>query len=60
MLREGRKRQIRRVAGMLGHPVKRLVREKIEFLEVGHLQPGQWRTLSAQEVRMLKDTSRNK
>ena len=36
VLREGRKRQIRRVAGILGHPVKQLVREKIAFLEIGH------------------------
>jgi 23S rRNA pseudouridine2605 synthase len=54
VMREGRKRQIRRVASLLGHPVKRLVRVKIEFLEIGHLRPGQWRTLSPKEVRLLK------
>ena len=54
VLREGRKRQIRRVAGMLGHPVKQLIREKIEFLEIGHLRPGQWRELSPREVQQLK------
>lgn len=55
VLREGRKRQIRRVAGALGHPVKRLVRVKIDFLEIGHLRPGQWRDLSPAEVRLLKE-----
>ncbi len=54
VLREGRKRQIRRVAGILGHPVRRLIREKIEFLEVGHLKPGQWRLLSPKEIQRLK------
>ncbi len=59
VLREGRKRQIRRVAAMLGHPVKRLIREKIEFLELGHLKPGQWRELSAREVQQLKQTTKS-
>lgn len=56
-LLEGRKRQIRRVGRLLGHPVKRLVRTKIEFLEIGHLRPGQWRTLSSNEVQQLKKAS---
>lgn len=56
VLREGRKRQIRRIASQLGHPVKRLVRTKIDFLEIGHLKPGQWRELSPNEVRQLKRT----
>jgi pseudouridine synthase len=55
VMREGRKRQIRRVAETLGHQVKRLVRTKIEFLEIGHLKPGQWRELSPREVKLLKE-----
>ncbi len=55
IMREGRNRQIRRVALLLGHPVKRLIRVKIEFLEIGHLRPGQWRTLTPTEVRRLKE-----
>ncbi len=58
VMREGRKRQIRRVASALGHPVKRLVRTKIEFLEIGHLRPGQWRELSPREVKLLKEGKR--
>ena len=54
VMREGRKRQIRRVAELLGHPAKRLIRTKIAWLEIGHLRPGQWRELSAKEVRRLK------
>lgn len=58
VLREGRKRQIRRVAGILGYPVRRLIRTKIEFLQIGHLKPGQWRMLSPKEVQQLKHTGR--
>ena len=54
ILREGRKRQIRRVAADLGHPVRRLVRERIGPLSLGDLQPGEWRHLTAAEVRELQ------
>ena len=54
ILREGRKRQIRRVAAELGHPVRRLVRERIGPLSLGDLQPGEWRHLTAAEVRELQ------
>ena len=54
ILREGRKRQIRRVAADLGHPVRRLVRERIGPLSLGNLQPGEWRHLTAAEVRELQ------
>lgn len=53
ILREGRKRQIRRIAADLGYPVKRLVREQIGPLALGDLQPGHWRYLSEQEVSRL-------
>jgi len=53
VLREGRKRQIRRVAAMLGHPVRRLVRVRIGSLLIGNLKPGQWRKLTEAEVKAL-------
>lgn len=53
-LREGRKRQIRRIASQLGHPVKRLIRTNIETLEIGRMRPGDWRDLTPREVRQLK------
>lgn len=56
VLREGRKRQIRRVTSQLGHPAKRLIRTRIEFLEIGHLAPGEWRALTPNEVRRLKQS----
>jgi len=54
VMHEGRKRQIRRVAQLLGYPVLRLVRVRIGPLHLGSLKPGQWRYLSQQEVEELK------
>lgn len=58
VLREGRKRQIRRVAVMLGHPVRRLVRVRIGPLRLGDLGPGEWRRLTEEEVKALQATVR--
>jgi 23S rRNA pseudouridine2605 synthase len=55
-LREGRKRQIRRVAAMLGHPVERLIRVRIGSLRLGDLKPGQWRKLTNAEVKALRSS----
>ena len=55
-MREGRKRQIRRVAAQFGHPVLHLTRHKIGPLSLGNLQPGQWRHLTADEVAALQKT----
>ncbi len=54
VMREGRKRQIRRVAEALGHPVRRIVRVAIASLALGDLSPGAWRRLSKAEVRALR------
>ena len=54
VIREGRKRQIRRVAAMLGHPVRRLIRVGLGPLELGDLEPGAWRQLSAEEAAALR------
>lgn len=53
-LREGRKRQIRRIAAALGHPVQRLIRERIGPLVLGDLPSGQWRYLTEREISELK------
>lgn len=55
-LREGRKRQIRRVSAALGHPVVRLVRKRIGPADIGDLAAGKWRYLTAQEVRALRES----
>ena len=54
VMREGRKRQIRRVANMLGYPVTQLVREKIGPVTLGGLKLGDWRHLTDKEVEALK------
>lgn len=54
VLHEGRKRQIRRVAELLGHPVRRLIRVRIGPLRLGTLRPGQWRRLTEREVKALR------
>ena len=52
-IREGRKRQIREVASLLGHPVQALLRVRLGPLKLGLLETGQWRHLTAREVREL-------
>jgi len=60
VLREGRKRQIRRVAAMLGHPVDRLIRVRIGPVHLGELKPGEWRRLSRRELERLERLKRQK
>ena len=48
-LREGRNRQIRRIAELLGHPVQDLQRIAIAGLQLGALQEGCWTWLSEGE-----------
>ncbi|MGB9724578.1 MAG: pseudouridine synthase [Chloroflexia bacterium] len=54
VLHEGRKRQIRLVAEALGHPVRRLVRVRLDGVRLGPLPPGAWRTLRSEEVARLR------
>ena len=54
VLREGRKRQVRQVGTLLGHPVRRLIRVRIGTLQLGALKPGEWRHLSRKEIAALK------
>lgn len=53
-LREGRKRQVRRMLEAVGHPVVALHRESFGPLELGDLPRGSWRLLSDDELRALK------
>lgn len=53
-LREGRKRQVRRLAAALGHPVVSLERIKIGPLELGNLATGAWRQLTPEEAQALQ------
>ena len=53
-LREGRNRQIRRMCEALGMEVARLKRTAVGPLKLGMLPVGQWRELTAEEVKRLK------
>jgi len=58
VLREGRKRQIRRMAEFVGHPVTRLLRVGFGPLRLGPLPPGQVRPLTQEELAQLRRTAR--
>jgi 23S rRNA pseudouridine2605 synthase len=53
VIHEGRNRQIRRMCEAVGHPVVRLVRTRIGPIRDATLRPGQWRTLTNDEVKQL-------
>lgn len=54
-LHEGRNRQIRRMMESLGHDIVQLERAKYESLTTGRLQRGEWRRLTYEEVRDLRE-----
>lgn len=56
IIREGRKRQVRRMLSAIGHPVNRLERMAFGPVELGDLARGQVRALTEAEVAALKDT----
>jgi len=53
-IREGRKRQVRRMCRHIGHPVLELKRISFGPLRLGSLRPGEYRNLSPKEVQALK------
>ena len=55
-LREGRNRQIRKMCRAVGLPVRDLRRIAMGPIGLGRLKPGQWRDLTPDEVRRLKDS----
>ncbi len=54
VLREGRKRQIRRMCAAVGHPVERLIRVRIGPIELGDLPPGAHQRLTETELERLR------
>jgi len=53
-IREGRKREVRRMFQAIGHPVLFLKRVRFAELSLGKLRSGQWRYLSNSEVSNLR------
>jgi pseudouridine synthase len=51
---EGRKHEVKRFCEALGHRVVRLRRIAFGPIALGHLRPGQWRTLTPREVAHLR------
>ena len=56
-IHEGKNRQVRRMCEAVGHPALRLVRTRIGALVDRRLAPGQWRELTAVEVRGLAEVA---
>jgi 23S rRNA pseudouridine2605 synthase len=54
VLHEGRKRQVKRMCEAVGLPVTRLHRPSYGGLELGELQPREWRELTRAEVERLR------
>lgn len=53
-MREGRKREVRRVFDAVGHSVRRLVRERLGPISLGDLPSGEWRELRPDELAALR------
>ncbi len=58
ILTEGRKRQLRETAKLLGYHVKYLKRVRIGPIKLGNLKPGKWRNLNTTEIARLKKAVR--
>jgi 23S rRNA pseudouridine2457 synthase len=54
ILTEGRNRQVRRMTAAAGHPTLRLIRTAIGEVRLGTLEPGTWRDVTPQELRLLR------
>jgi pseudouridine synthase len=57
VIREGKKRQIRRMLATVGHPVVRLTRLAVHSVTLGDLKTGQWRYLTHEEIYKLMQFS---
>jgi len=55
-LTEGRNRQVRRMTAAVGFPTLRLVRAAIGSLTLDGLAPGQWRLVTAAEIKFGTDS----
>lgn len=58
ILKEGRKRQIRRMLELVGHPVVALKRVRFGPLELGNMRVGEMRALNQDEIQALRKVTR--
>ncbi|BDC48158.1 pseudouridine synthase [Bryobacterales bacterium F-183] len=54
-LTEGRNRQVRHMTAAIGHPTLRLIRVAIGKIKVDGLTAGQWRNVTPEELRYLRN-----
>lgn len=57
VMKEGRKRQIRETAKLLGLFVVKIIRMRIGTIHLGTLKAGEWRELTPDEVKVLKEAT---
>ncbi len=60
VLREGRKREVRRALEAVGHKVRRLRRVAFGPIRLGDLEVGTWRELSPEEIRAVEEATRGR
>lgn len=60
-LTEGKNRQVRKMTAKVGFPTLRLIRTRIEKIEIGNMHPGHIRELSANSIysKLFDDENRN-
>ncbi|MFL5381394.1 MAG: pseudouridine synthase [Longimicrobiaceae bacterium] len=58
VMREGKKREVRRMLEAIGHPVARLIRRRFGPVSIGELKPGKWRVLAEAELAALRDPAK--
>ena len=57
---EGKNHVVKKMFSRVGHPVIKLTRERIAFLDVKGLQSGEYRLLTNSEIKMLKKLKKGK
>ncbi|GAA0347073.1 23S rRNA pseudouridine(2605) synthase RluB [Bacillus carboniphilus] len=58
-IHEGRNRQVRRMFEAIGHSVLKLKRERLAFLTLAGLSPGEFREMTPHEVKQLRSLALN-
>lgn len=60
ILKQGKKREIRRMCAFFHLPVNRLLRTEFGPLKLDNMKPGQWRELTNAEIKKLKQSGQHK